>query len=100
MSHYDIAISADESSHEYRVVLRGPGINPEGRNYVFRNQQRCSTFAEAVNFAYEQGLRDGARAVAGENSRLWYVTGETPEKLAVRQESWWGGFTRRLFGIS
>jgi len=32
-----------------------------GRRYVFASKDRCATFVEAVNFAYEQGLRDGLR---------------------------------------
>lgn len=94
MPHYAIAVSTDEVSQEFRVVLRGPGIDPKGCNYVFRNPQRCYTFAEAVNFAYEQGLRDGART-ARADSRLWLVTGTTPDSLAVRREGWWAGFKRR-----
>ena len=98
MSHYAIAVTADEASQEFQVVLRGPGIDPEGRNYVFRNTYRCSKFAEAVNFAYEQGLRDGARAAMCDNSRLWIVTGTTPENLAARPESWWVALKRRWLG--
>ena len=58
MSHYVISISPDEVGHEYRVLLRGPGIDSDGHRYIFATTHRCAAFAEAVNFAYEQGLRE------------------------------------------
>ncbi len=58
---YAIAISPDDVSHEFRVTLRGPGIDSDGRRYVFANTYRCSAFVDAVNFAYEHGFRDGCQ---------------------------------------
>ena len=96
MQDYSITIAPDEASHEFAVVLRGPGIEAGGRRYVFANPDRCATFAQAVNFAYRQGFRDG-RVAAREDSRgeLLIVSGATPESLVVHPESWWRGTRRR-----
>jgi len=96
MSHYAISVSPDEASHEFRVVLRGPGIDSDGRRYVFRNTYRCKAFVEAVNFAYEQGLRDGLLR-GGENGRLLFVSGTTPDNMVIRPEGRWAQFKRRWF---
>jgi hypothetical protein len=94
MTQYDISISPDEVSHEYQVLLRGPGIE-EGRPYVFRSTERCASFVEAVNFAYRQGLRDGRRRVENSTGELYVVTGTTPENMMLRREGWWGRMKRR-----
>ena len=98
MSHYAITISPEEE--ELRVVLRGPGIAPDGRLYVFANTQRCVTFAEAVNFAYEQGLRDGRRRAKSNQGRLYVVTGATPDTLDIRTESWWSRWKRGVLAFA
>ena len=89
MSQYAITISPDEASREYNVRLCGPGIDSEGRRYVFANTSRCATFIEAVNFAYQQGLRDGLAATE------WVVTGTTPDNMAIRRDGWWARWKRR-----
>ena len=94
MTQYDISISPDEVSHEYQVLLRGPGIE-DGRPYVFRSTERCASFVEAVNFAYRQGLRDGRRRVENRKGELYVVTGTTPENMAIRREGWWARAKRR-----
>ena len=96
MSHYAITVSPDEVSQEFKVVLRGPGLGSDGRRYVFATEDRCATFAEAVNFAYKQGLRDGLRSAKTEAERLLLVTGTTPDNMTIRLESWWSRFMRRL----
>ena len=97
MSDYSITIAPDEATHEFEVVLRGPGIEAGGRRYVFANPDRCATFAEAVNFAYRQGARDGRMAAhADSRGELLIVSGSTPDSLEVRLESWWQR-TRRLW---
>ena len=86
---YSFSITADEASHEYEVLLRGPGIDSAGRRFVFANKDRCAAFAEAVNFAYRQGLRDGRRRALDEaDEPLMMVSGSTPESLLVRSETW------------
>jgi hypothetical protein len=95
MPYYDISISPDEISHEVQVVLRGPGIETGGRHYVFANPERCSTFVEAVNFAYRQGLRDGQRQVRNEEGPLLLVTGTTPDNMGLRREGWLSRMKRR-----
>jgi hypothetical protein len=94
MTLYDISISLDEASHEYQVLLRGPGLE-DGRAYVFLNTERCTSFVEAVNFAYRQGLRDGRRREEDSTGALYLVTGTTPEHLAIRREGWWARVKRR-----
>ena len=77
--------------------LRGPGIDAEGRRYVFATANRCAAFAEAVNFAYRNGFRDGRKAAIEEaRGDLTMVTGATPESLAARPESRIQRFRRRL----
>ena len=66
MSHYVISISPDEVGHEYRVLLRGPGIDSDGHRYIFATTHRCAAFAEAVNFATS---KDCATACAGPGTR-------------------------------
>ena len=99
MSHYAITISADAVDQEYRVVLRGPGIDMDGRRYIFATAPRCVAFAEAVNFAYEQGLRDGLRRTKGDDGRLLVVTGTTPDNMAIRREGWWPLLKRRCLSL-
>lgn len=93
-AHYDISIS--QETGEYKVLLRGPGIEGEGKPYVFRNTERCATFLDAVNFAYWQGLRDGLREKEDRRGEFFVVTGTTPENMAIRREGWWGRVKRRL----
>ena len=99
MSHYVITVSPDEVGHEFRVVLRGPGIDSDGHRYIFATTHRCAVFAEAVNFAYEQGLRDGMRRTRNEQGRLLLVTGTSPENIAIRTEGWWSRMKRRCLAL-
>ena len=94
MSHYAVTISPTEAGREFNVLLRGPGLEPNGRQYVFANTHRCVAFAEAVNFAYEQGLRDGSRRSKDEGGALWVVSGSTPDDLALRREGHLSRFKR------
>jgi hypothetical protein len=98
MSKYAIAISPDEVGEEFRVVLRGPGIESRGRRYIFASTYRCSAFIEAVNFAYEQGLRDGRGKALLYSDRYLVITGTTPEDVAIQREGWWACLKRRLRG--
>ena len=95
MSTYQITIRPDIETEEYNVVLQGPGLASDGLRYVFANTYRATAFAEAVNFAYQQGLRDGKRANLTDD-RLLIVTGTTPENMSVRRERWWRRLLRRL----
>lgn len=99
MTKYDISVSQDEINHEYLVLLRGPGIDGSGRQYVFISEDRCATFLDAVNFAYRQGLRDGARRTDSGPDEFFVVSGTTPDNLEIRPEGWWAR-TRRRFGLS
>ena len=99
MTHYNITVSPDEVSREFDCMLRGPGIDPDGRRYVFATTHRCAAFVEAVNFAYEQGLRDGLRRGRVDDGRMLVVTGSTPENMAVRPESRWSQVRRRWLGL-
>jgi len=99
LTQYDISISPDEASHEYQVLLRGPGME-NGREYVFRNTERCASFVEAVNFAYRQGLRDGRRRVENSTGQVFVVSGTTPENMMIRREGWFAKVKRRwLVGL-
>src|SRR5271157_2856465 len=95
MSKYAIAVSPDEVAKEFNVVLHGPGLASDGRPFVFRSPERCATFIDAVNFAYQQGLRDGKRSSIVDDGRFWVVTGATPEDLAACPESWASRLKRR-----
>src|ERR1700744_4237396 len=99
MPNYAITIAPDEAGKEYEVTLRGPGIAPEGQQYVFRNLERCAIFEEAMNFAYRQGLRDGACHALSANERLWVVSGTTPDNIKVRRETFVERLTRRAFRL-
>ncbi|GEM_PF-5277127 len=93
-TQYDISISPDEDGQEFRALLRGPGLE-KGRVYVFRNTERCASFAEAVNFAYRQGLRDGRRQAENSTGEVFLVSGTTPENMTIRREGWWARAKRR-----
>jgi hypothetical protein len=95
MTQYDISISPDEVNHEYRVLLRGPGIDENGKSYVFISPERCATFVEAVNFAYRQGLRDGLRHGENGSGEVYVVSGTTPDNMVIRREGWWARMKRR-----
>jgi hypothetical protein len=75
---------------EVGVTLEGPGIDFGGKRYQFINMQRGAAFIEAVNFAYEQGVRDGLRISANalplEVDAPLYVSGSTPDSLHTRPE--------------
>src|SRR5512140_2276896 len=97
MAHYSINI-APVPEGEVQVVLQGPGITPTGRPYVFKTMARASSFAEAVNFAYEQGVRDGMRQAYRRDDTVIVVSGRTPDNLHLRRERrlervrrWWRG---------
>jgi len=98
MPHYLITMAPAPFS-EVATRLLGPGIQPDGKAYVFASTERARAFAEAVNFAYEQGLRDGMRRRAAgcgpRDDRLLMVCGRTPDTLSSRRESLWERFTRR-----
>jgi hypothetical protein len=66
--------------------LRGPGLDRQGRAYVFRNTYR---------FAYEQGLRAGARGAKNREGESLLATGATPETVAIRPEGRWSRLKRR-----
>ena len=99
MPTYQITIVPDSETEEYNVLLQGPGLESRGQRYVFANTYRATAFAEAVNFAYQQGLRDGRREAAGgkRDDRLYVVTGTTPENMRVYREDWWARLRRRIF---
>ena len=97
MPDYSISIAPDQTQSEYEVVLHGPGIDAEGRHYIFASKQRCASFAEAVNFAYRQGFRDGRQAAtADERGELTMISGTTPENLVARRETWYQRIRRRM----
>ena len=98
MARYHVTISP--AGEEISVVLRGPGIQDSGHQYVFANAARCAAFAEAVNFAYEQGLRDGLRRAAECDDRMVVVAGRNPEDLRLRPERWWERLRRRVLAPS
>ena len=100
MQDYSISIVPDETTREYEVVLHGPGIGASGRRYIFRNAERCAAFAEAINFAYRQGVREGRRQTLNEvGEPLLVVSGSTPESLLIRRENWWQRMWRQLLPL-
>ena len=99
MTQYDISILPDDVSHEYQVLLRGPGIGDDGKIYVFRSPERCASFIEAVNFAYRQGLRDGRRRRENSRGELFVITGTTPENMRIEREGWLARVQRRVRAI-
>ena len=87
---YSITIAPDETQQECEVVLRGPGIAPDGRRYVFANTTRCAAFAEADNFAYRQGFHEGYNRSLDESGEpLLVISGSTPEGLRAQREPLW-----------
>ena len=98
MPQYEVSLSP--AGEEINLLLQGPGIQEDGRVYVFANLARCAAFAEAVNFAYRQGVRDGMRrANAASSDRLLVVAGRHPDSLCVRTETWWEALKRRFSGL-
>jgi hypothetical protein len=85
--HYEISISPSVE-REVLAVLQGPGLMPDGKPFIFASPARARAFAEAVNFAYEQGKRDALRSTALQVSRKFLVCGRTPETLVLRPERW------------
>ena len=98
VQRYLITMSPEPDGHEVEVVLQGPGIQQNGRRYVFASPTRCRNFIEAVNFAYQQGVQDGAereRSKRNAGTRLMLVAGRTPDDLHLRPERWWEWALRR-----
>ena len=87
MLHYEISISP-AAEQEVLAVLQGPGLMPDGKAFIFASSARARAFAEAVNFAYEQGKRDAVRGAVVRDSRQLLVCGRTPETLMLRPEGW------------
>jgi hypothetical protein len=88
---------------EVQVLLQGPGIDPDGKPYVFATTDRARSFADAVNFAYEQGLRDGMRRSQPhrpDNGPMLVVSGRTPDTLVIRKEGWWHRLKRHCRELS
>ena len=98
MSHYAITITPDEETEEYHVTLVGPGLAETGRQFTFRNTERATSFKDAINFAYKQGLRDRERRERNSRGRLWVVSGTPPDNLVLRREGLWARLRRRLRG--
>jgi hypothetical protein len=100
MLRYEITISSEGA--EIDVLLRGPGIEGDGRRYLFANIDRCALFVEAVNFAYRQGVSDGWRRGCEEEEGFLIVSGRRPEDLRLRRETWWEALSRnaRRFSLS
>ena len=98
MSRYNVTISP--AAGELNLLLRGPGIQEGGRPYVFANPERCAAFAEAVNFAYEQGMREGLRRATECDGSVLVVSGSNPDDLRLRPESWWERLKRRTLALS
>ena len=99
MSNYQISISP-APEEEVLAMLQGPGLRPDGKAFVFATPQRARAFAEAVNFAYEQGVRDGLRRAEQQDGRTWMVCGHTPDTLAARPERWRDRVRRRWRALS
>ncbi len=93
MSHYSITM-APVPEGDVQVVLQGPGITQQGKPYVFATTARACSFAEAVNFAYEQGVRDGMTRALCRDDRIRVVSGRTPDSLHLRRERWWESVRR------
>jgi hypothetical protein len=93
-AHYDISISPE--TDEYKVLLRGPGIEGNGKPYVFRSTERCETFVDAINFAYWEGLRDGLRQREDRGGEFFVVSGTTPDNMVISREGWLRSVKRRM----
>lgn len=90
MNSYVIKSNPSTTDNECDITLRGPGLDPAGQHYVFRTEERCQAFINAVNFAYRQGLADGRRqARQGHSEPLVVVSGSHPDALRARPEHWW-----------
>jgi hypothetical protein len=94
MERYKIADASATAEREVQILLEGPGLDPSGRRYIFATTARCKAFVEALNLAYEQGVRDGMSQAPGSrkrdaaDNRLLLVTGRTPDEVGLRSESW------------
>jgi hypothetical protein len=98
MPNYQISLSPAPEA-EVTALLQGPGLQPDGKPFVFATPQRARSFAEAVNFAYEQGVRDGMRRLEMQDTRKLMVCGRTPETLGVRPERWFDRLVRQWRGL-
>lgn len=59
MSPYKIATAATVTPHGIEVVIKGPGIGPEGLRRRFRSMAEADDFVDVMSLAFEQGLRKG-----------------------------------------
>jgi hypothetical protein len=96
MRNYAATIAPDEKSAEFDVQLTGPGLDQAGRRFIFRSRERALKFENTINFAYEQGIREGVRRAHEARERHWVVSGYLPDQLALRRESVWTALWRRL----
>jgi hypothetical protein len=94
VNQYKIDIRHDETIQEFEVILHGPGLESEGKRYIFRHTCRAEVFAETVNFVYQQGFRDGLRSRSKEDRRVLLVTGTTPDNVNIQAEGWWAKLKR------
>ena len=56
---YKIATAATVTPHGIEVVIKGPGIGPEGLRRRFRSTAEADDFVDVMNLAFEQGLKKG-----------------------------------------
>ncbi len=96
MSQCAITIVPDRRTEEFQVTLLGPGLDESGRQFIFRNPERAENFEDAINFAYQQGFRDGTREVRNATGRLWVVAGSHPDNLELRPEGLWARLRRKI----
>jgi hypothetical protein len=94
MPQYKIDIRPDDAIQEFEVTLHGPGIDLNGRRYIFRHAERAEAFAETVNLAYQQGFRAGVRSATKESRQFLLVTGTTPDNMNIVPENWWAKLKR------
>ena len=59
MTPYRIVGLATTTTEKVTVIIHGPGIEHGGLRREFRSEKEAQAFVDAMNLAFEQGLKKG-----------------------------------------
>ena len=62
MTPYRISAAVRTASKQITVIIDGPGVEADGLRLGFSSRPEAQYLADAMNLAFEQGFREGAKA--------------------------------------
>ena len=62
MTPYRISAAVRTASKQITVIIEGPGVEAGGLRREFPSRPEARYLVDAMNLAFEQGFREGAKA--------------------------------------